>query len=482
MPVVIREDFAGPGGWDEGARLVGVSGIVGYESDKHACATATAAGHERIRGDVTTLVVDGIFWGYIASPPCQAWSRAGKRQGILDQLAIFAHLDAVIAAGEWIDYPRDGWHDDRSPLVLEVVRAILQGRPTWVALEQVPDVLPFWEKLAGFMETLGYRTWTGILDAEMYGVPQTRDRAILTGSLDPAHNVSRPPATHARYQPGKPYVPDLFGELLPPVSMADALDWGMTERPSMTVTGGGSASGGAEPFGSGARAGIERERERELGVRAYRLHRGAGMTERNGDRPDTPVTRPAPVITSKARAATWVETQNFSAVARNADGGHDAAHSVRYSRSTDEPSPTVTAQVKSWRYRNGNQPNAAERDVDEPAPTIAFGHASSRVEWVNERPATTVQGDPRIAGPGHRDREGGQRQFDEESVRVTVTEAAILQSFRPDYPWQGSRIAQFQQVGNAIPPLLAAAILGHLLGRKGWRDVCRDTYQRDGAA
>lgn len=263
----IVEDFAGPGGWDEGARLLGVTSIVGHEWDKDACATATAAGHHRVRCDVATVTHKSGAWGYIGSPPCQAWSRAGKRQGILDQPAIFAHLQLIAETGDWVDYPAGGWHDKRSPLVLQVVRAIIQLRPTWVALEQVPDVLPFWERVAEFLLSLGYRAWTGILDAEMYGVPQTRDRAILTASQDPAHNVTRPPATHARYRPGQQPEPDLFGELLPWVSMADALGWGMEGRPSMTVTGGGTATGGAEPFGSGARAGIERERERALSWR-----------------------------------------------------------------------------------------------------------------------------------------------------------------------------------------------------------------------
>jgi DNA (cytosine-5)-methyltransferase 1 len=258
---LIVEDFAGPGGWDEGARMLGIKGIVGYEWDKDACATAFAAGHERVRADVSNLIRNGDLkpWGYIASAPCQAWSTAGKQLGLLDQPAIFAHLALVAERGEWVDYPRDGWHDGRSPLVLEIVRAVLALRPTWVALEQVPAVLPFFEKLADWMRGLGYRVWAGILDAEMYGVPQTRDRAILTASRDSSHNVSRPPATHHRYRAGVTPEPSLFGDdLLPCISMAQALGWGMDERPGLVISHAG------QDGGSGARSSIERERERRM--------------------------------------------------------------------------------------------------------------------------------------------------------------------------------------------------------------------------
>lgn len=87
----------------------------------------------------------------------------------------------------------------------------------------------------------------------------------------------------------------------------------------------------------------------------------------------------------------------------------------------------------TYRQKAGNQANAAVRATDQPAATIAFGHAHNDARWI---------------GP-----DGG-------SSHLTVTEAAILQGFPSAYPWQGTRKRQFEQVGNAVPPPLAAAVVG----------------------
>ena len=357
---MILDLFAGPGGWDEGGRLTGHTGpIVGVEWDRDACRTAAAAGHWRVQADVATYPTDpfiGKVDGLIASPPCQSFSHAGKRGGINDE------------RGEFVWQP------------LRWTRALL---PRWVALEQVPDVLPIWQITAAALRELGYSTWAGTLNAADYGVPQTRIRAVLTARLD---GTTRPPQpTHTKHA-GE----DLFSSGLAGwVSMAEALGWS--------------------------------------GDVAYRRTRGAGMVERHGDRPVTPVSEPAPTITGKSRSDVWF----------------------------------LGAGAASERTAG-----AAPRSLTDPAHTI---NGKGTAAWCFDRPATTVMGDPRIGRPGHKSRDKGERQFDKDSVRVTVEEAAVLQSFPRGYPWQGSKTSQHQQVGNAVPPLLAAAILRPLLAAdEGW--------------
>ncbi|MDX3519878.1 DNA cytosine methyltransferase [Streptomyces scabiei] len=376
IPDGIVELFRGPGGWAEGLRLLGLADV-GLEWDTAACRTAHAAGHATIQTDVAsypTAPFTGRTTGLIASPPCQAWSRAGKRGGLADQPLVQQAVHDLAHGRDTRAALLPRCRDERSLLAAEPMRWLADLRPQWVCLEEVPDVLPLWRQYALYLQQWGYSTWTGVLNAADYGVPQTRKRAILIASRVRA--VTAPAPTHAK----APEL-DLFGECLEPwVSMADALGW--TDGLTVNTRGQRKTPGGNEfPADGPSWALTEKTRSWVLHTNRNQLPDGSRQTA-------DPYTGPAPTFTVKA-------------------GGQ-------------------------WVLRHNSQKNATVRPATEPAGTLFFGHHCNNVSWENEQA---------------------------ESVRITVAEAAVLQSFRPDYPFQGTKTKQFEQIGNAVPPLLAAHIV-----------------------
>lgn len=363
--------FAGPGGWDVAGRNLGLE-LVGIEWDQSACDTRRAAGLPTLQGDVRAFG-PGTDWfthiinhtdGFIASPPCQTFSIAGKGGG-REHLPVLVDIIQTMAREGMADLAEvralmaEHGMDDRSTLVVEplrwIIAAFLAGRPfQWVALEQVPSVLPIWEAMQDAMATYGYVVQTAVLNSEQYGVPQTRRRAVLVARLN--EQVALPAPTHSRYHSRSPE--RLDNGVQPWVSMATALGWGLTRRPSPTVCAGGAATGGAEPFGSGARKSLI-----------------AAMDSADG----------------------WAMRSNYSGPPSK--GKTTAAERGRGLRPVDRPAFAVTSKQFDF-----------------------TGPASAR-------------------------------------VRPTVAEVATLQTFPADHPWQGTRGKQHEQIGNAVPPVMAGAIL-----------------------
>jgi DNA (cytosine-5)-methyltransferase 1 len=246
---VIVDLFAGPRGWSEGLRLLGLTDI-GLEWDTAACRTAHAAGHPVIQCDVAqypTAPFVGRIRGLIASPPCQPWGKSGKRLGIADQPLVHQSVHDLAHGRDTRAELLAQCKDDRSLLAAEPMRWLYDLRPEWVCMEEVPDVLPLWKQYTLYLQQWGYSTWTGVLNAADYGVPQTRRRAILIASR--VRDVTAPAPTHSEHGAA-----GLFGDDLPRwITMAEALGWGYTQQPAPTVTGGGATTGGAEPFGNSSR-------------------------------------------------------------------------------------------------------------------------------------------------------------------------------------------------------------------------------------
>lgn len=269
-PLVI-DTFAGPGGWDEGVRPLGLAPR-GLELNTDACGTARTAGHYRHQTDVAalnprdTIGPWGRCRGQLGSPPCPGWSIAGKGGARIDAVSVLPVLARVHSYADLqaaLDHLRPRMGHPETLLALEPLRYALALTPSWIAWEQVREVLPLWEACATVLRRIGYSVATGVLRAEQYGVPQTRRRAVLVARapwMTREHGPARlPEPTHSRFYERQPTFLD--DGVKPWVSMADAIGWGMTHRPSMTVTGGGRRTGGAEPFGNGARQSMRRERD-----------------------------------------------------------------------------------------------------------------------------------------------------------------------------------------------------------------------------
>lgn len=108
----------------------------------------------------------------------------------------------------------------------------------------------------------------------------------------------------------------------------------------------------------------------------------------------------------------------------------------------DEPSWALTEKARSWWVlRHSKRSNATVRRIDQPAATLVAGHARHDYEWVKVDGRTDLEKRP-----------------------LLIAEAAVLQGFRPDYPFHGSQSRQFLQIANAVPPLLAAHVAGAAAG------------------
>ena len=354
----------------------------------------------------------GLEWDAAA---CVTRAAAGHRTIRTDIAAYpterFTGAVGLIASPPCQDFSlagkRAGITGERGQLITEVLRWAEDLRPEWIACEQVPPALPVWKQYAEHLRHLGYSAWAGVLNAADYGVPQTRRRAFLIASR--VRDVRPPEPTHAEHP-----APSLFGDdLLPWATMADALGWGRV-KPAWTLAG-GTGKGGADPMMQG----------------------GSGARKQTAD---------------EIASGQWVFDPNTTPAWTICSGTHGA------------PDP----------FLSGGQ--SVRRRI-----VAGIEAGLWEIAWPAQRPSTTVMGTNRVAHPKHRGDEESQfpanrtftpeqivsGQYDNDgpiAIKLTPQDALTLQSFPTDYPVSGSKTKQFEQIGNAVPPLLAAHVLAAATG------------------
>ncbi len=178
---VVLDLFCGAGGMSLGFDMAGYH--IGLAVDKWdlACETYRYNFGERChQGDISDIQepvdfvrrynlerVDVLIGGL----PCQGFSRVGRGK-----------MRSLRGDPTYI-------HDPRNQLYIEVVRFVKALRPLYFVLENVPDMqyyrdgnVKLLEKIQRSLSALDYTVEWKVLQANHYGVPQTRNRLFIIGN------------------------------------------------------------------------------------------------------------------------------------------------------------------------------------------------------------------------------------------------------------------------------------------------------------
>lgn len=176
--------FSGVGGLSLGFREEGFEVVLANEIDPEI-SYAYKMNHPQanmINEDITKLDIASVFGPYrdadvvAGGPPCQGFSQKGSRN-IMD--------------------------DNRNFLFKYYYDVVKFVRPRYFVMENVPNLLTsengfFRDQILDLFAELGYGLDYGVLNANDFGVPQLRRRAVILGKLGGGDSVKLPEPVAAK--------------------------------------------------------------------------------------------------------------------------------------------------------------------------------------------------------------------------------------------------------------------------------------------
>lgn len=454
--------FSGCGGMSLGFQLAGCQIVAGIEKEEIRARTHARNFHQADQGihgrgrDITeedpraclrelcggaTPDIDLVVGG----PPCQAYARVGRAK--LREIA--KHPEAYL-------------HDDRGSLYAAWLSWVEALRPAAVVMENVPDILSYGgvnigEMIAGSLDSLGYDARYTLLNAAHYGVPQTRERWFLIGVHRAAGAPPRFPSPTRRLELPVGYRGTrAHASRWNRMSAEDRPDhaWPLLELPTDVP----AAVTCEEAIG-----------DLPVITEAEKLGQKRGARDLTATRPYSSSPRNA----YQRQMRRWPRFKSAGVVSAHVIRSLPRDYPIfRRMRPGDDYPAAHAVAVALF-----DEKLEAAREASKPLP-------EGRAAWARLRKETVPPYDPGkfpnkwrklesdfpsrtlLAHLSH-DSYSHIHYSDEQARTISVREAARLQSFPDGFEFCGAMNAAFGQIGNAVPPLLAAAVGSEILSTLG---------------
>ncbi|GAX35437.1 DNA cytosine methyltransferase [Nodularia sp. NIES-3585] len=413
-------------------------------------------------GSDVTNAIDVIIGG----PPCQAFARVGRSK--LREVA---------------DHPEAFMQDPRANLYLRYLHYVKALRPLALLMENVPDALNYGghniaEEMCQVLTKSGYRCGYTLLNAVYYGVPQMRERMFLIAYAheleaqvtfpNPTHWIELPRGYNGSRQVALKNLSinkqkilskqmdlfniDLSSYISPPpphpgllkaISASEAIG----DLPPITLHLEGKLKRGAKRFTTTT----PYSNTLKASDYAQKLRKWEGFEANEG---------------VKDHIIRVLSPRDFDIFRRMSPGEQYPEAYQHAINILNEKLEKLKISESKMEY-DTVELNTLKKQIVPPYDPSKFPNKWRKMEA--DKPARTLM--------AHLGKDSYSHiHYDSTQARtISVREAARLQSFPDQFIFVGTMNPAFKQIGNAVPPLLAAAIANQMFSQIQRAIICQES-------